>query len=219
MDEAEHLPYHASITPFNAVVAYQHLKGSAGCIICHARLGEDSYLIKIPAQTREGVPYKGTGAEVCSLAHARAWLDAYVPQIRTEEQYPTQGLPTQATGAWLYAFRLMGTYPLHTVRSGKWLVLLSAATVDRYWQKIKQAVEQGKLGDSAKVTTGACAPQRAGKPYVICVYTYDHEDLADVNRIRQGLRDLGLVRPITYKSDEDTGFLRYGAHSTPLYRE
>jgi hypothetical protein len=218
--QTESLPWGARIIPFNAIVAYQHLRGSNGCLGCKVLLGEESYLVQIPAQTREGVPYVGESAEFCSLAHAQAWLSTYAPRVRTEEDYPTQGNPTQVKGGnWLYAFRQIGTYPTHTERSGKWLVFLSAATIDRYWQIIKGAVERGELGDSAKVATGEMPRQRDGHAYVICVYTYDHTDREDVLRTRQRLRELGIRRPIDYKSDEDTGFLRYGANYAPLYHE
>lgn len=213
------LPFGAKITPFNAVVAYQHLRGGpGGCVFCHALLGEVSYDLSIPKQTRDGVRYKGSGADFCSEAHARAWLATYTPRVMTETDYPTDGLPTQVPGGkWLYAFRQVGTYPEHTERGGKWLVFLSAATIDRYWQLIKDAVERGELGDEAKVATKDMPRQRDGHAYVVCVYTYDHADKADVMRIRQRLRDLGIRREIDYKADEDTQFLRYGSNYTPIY--
>ena len=52
----------------------------------------------------------------------------------------------------------------------------------------------------------------------MCVYTYDYEDKADVMRIREELRSLGIRREIIYKADEDTHRLRYGSDYTPIYR-
>jgi hypothetical protein len=46
--------------------------------------------------------------------------------------------------------------------SGKWLIWLSAETIDRGWQKMKEAVEQGHLGNEAKVATAASGRQQTG---------------------------------------------------------
>ena len=92
-------------------------------------------------------------------------------------------------------------------------------TRDRYWQKFKESVEQGRLGGEAKVSTVVSRQVKQGKPYVICVYTYDYNDRADVMRIRQVLRDLGIKLPIPCKADEDTNHLRNGMNYTPKYRE
>ena len=47
--------------------------------------------------------------------------------------------------------------------------------------------------------------------FVICVYTYDWRDAADVGRVRQRLRELGMTQRIAYKSDEDTHMGKYRA--------
>ena len=39
---------------------------------------------------------------------------------------------------------------------------------------------------------------------VICVYTYDWTDEADVMRVRAELRELGFTAKISYKADSDT---------------
>jgi Domain of unknown function (DUF1917) len=146
-------------------------------------------------------------------------MDGLPPIARYEEDYDDPTPPTQAMQAgWIYARRKQGDYPDYTERSGKWLIWLSAETVDRYWQKIKESVEQGFLGNAAKVATAGSGRQKAGKPYVICVYTYDYEDKADVMRIHSVLRDLGIRREIIYKADEDTERLRYGSDYSPKYR-
>ncbi len=77
---------------------------------------------------------------------------------------------------------------------------------------------QGRLGHEAKVSTAANPPVKAGRPHVVCVYTYDYDDRADVMRVREELRALGILREITYKADEDTLSLRYGSDYTPKYR-
>ncbi len=96
------------------------------------------------------------------------------------------------------------------------MIWLAPETIDRYWTHIKQAVEEGRLGNEAKVSTAGSLNNKG--TYVICVYTYDYEDRDDVMRIRGELRALGIRREITYKADEDTRALRYGSDYTPKYR-
>ena len=156
----------------------------------------------------------------------------------------TEHLPSQETRAtWLHAFRQTGDYPDATEFSGKWMMFYHAALIDQYWLKIKAACEQGYLGSQVKVTTarGAQMPlpradhstdrallmhvlglQKPEPPrdraHVICVYTYDYTDIIDVMGIRETLRELGIRRKITYKSNADTRAGRYGADYTPIYR-
>jgi len=44
---------------------------------------------------------------------------------------------------------------------------------------------------------------------VICVYTYDSDDVQDVKRVRASLRELGFVGRLSYKPDADTHAGRY----------
>jgi len=114
--------------------------------------------------------------------------------------------PSEVTDIyWIYATRKKGKYPKPTPRSGKWLIFVSLKNVDEVWAKIKKAVEEGKLGDSAKVATAKPNPLATDpNAKVICVYTYDYTDEKDVKRIREELRKLGITNKIPYKADEDT---------------
>ena len=114
---------------------------------------------------------------------------------------------------WEYAQRKDGEYPEHTSRGGKWLIFVSSHNLDAVWSKIKVAVEEGRLGGMAKaskrnshslpVRVRAQTSQNSNYK-VICVYTYDWKDHQDVQRVREELRKLGIVRKISYKTDEDT---------------
>ena len=68
-----------------------------------------------------------------------------------------------------------------TPRSGKWLIFVSPRNVDEVWEKIKKAVEEGKLGDEAKVSVGK------RKSHVICVYTYDWTDFYNSSSVQKSL--------------------------------
>jgi len=85
------------------------------------------------------------------------------------------------------------------------LIFVSSHSVDRIWEKIKIATEEGKLGGSAKVATAKINPGFVNsKARVICVYTYDWRDEQDIKRVREELRKIGITRKIAYKTDEDT---------------
>jgi predicted RNA-binding Zn-ribbon protein involved in translation (DUF1610 family) len=125
---------------------------------------------------------------------------------------------------WIYADRRnKDEYPAYTERSGKWLIFLKRNEADEMWAKIKAAVEEGKLGSAAKISTNHPASVRFNpKEQVVCVYTYDWMDEKDVRRIRQQLRELGVTWRISYKSDEDTRNLKYratGHENISKYRE
>jgi hypothetical protein len=119
--------------------------------------------------------------------------------------------PSEVTqGFWIYARRKRGSYPEATDRSGKWLLFAPLERVDEFWSVIKIATEAGELGDSSKVATMRPNPnERDPRKKVICVYTYDSEDAADVRRVRQVLRELGFTGKLPYKTDDDTLAGRY----------
>ena len=120
---------------------------------------------------------------------------------------------------WLYAEDLKRAHPKPTARSGKWLVFCKPEEIDETWSKVKRAVTAGNLGKTAK-----CSTRKGfkGSDYVICVYTHDWKDEESVQFIRQGLRDIGITKPIPYKTDADTLAGRYattGAKGIAKYYE
>ena len=119
--------------------------------------------------------------------------------------------PSEVVDAyWIFAERESGGYPDATENSGKWLIFVPVRQVDVVWAKIKRATEEGKLGGSAKVATARPNPNATNPATkVICVYTYDWTDEKDVRRIRQELRNLGIVAKIPYKADQDTDAGKY----------
>jgi len=119
--------------------------------------------------------------------------------------------PSEETDAfWIYAQGPPGKWPEDTGRDGKWLVFEPTTHVDAVWALIKQATEAGRLGTAAKVATARPHPNATDqRSKVICVYTYDWKDEADVKRVREELRRLGITRKIPYKTDADTMAGRY----------
>jgi len=131
-------------------------------------------------------------------------------EAKTAEKKKTLGTdarrPSQVTDSpWLFAERKKGDHHPWTSKCGKWLIFLNIDQADQFWPKIKKAIEDGKLGQSAKVGTR----RRRRSVTVICVYTYDWTDQDDVMRVREQLRKIGIKNKIPYKSDEDTLKGRY----------
>lgn len=106
---------------------------------------------------------------------------------------------------WLRATRKIGKYPDSTNRCGKWLIFSPLSEIDEWWALIKQCTENGLLGQASKVAT-AKPNRNANDPNtkVICVYTYDSDDIEDVMRVRDTLRKLGIIQKIPYKTDRAT---------------
>lgn len=108
----------------------------------------------------------------------------------------------------------VGPYPKPTERGGKWMLFVPVEELDAMWQKIARAVEEGRLGYSAKCATAVPNPRAWNdREKVICVYTYDGNDEADRNRVREELRRLGVREQISWKADKATQAGRYGPGS------
>jgi hypothetical protein len=154
-----------------------------------------------------GKPYhKALGLEWDTCSRACAQVYAATPPRCEPFAFPPDGSPTAPAmrgQSWIYAGRAVGAYPDSTPHGGKWLVYFPVAKIDQEWARIKAAVEAGRLGGLAKVATSP-REYRLGFMHVVCVYTYDAEDVADVRRVRQELRAMGYTWKIGYKTDEAT---------------
>ena len=92
-----------------------------------------------------------------------------------------------------------------TEQSGKWLIFTSFKKLDELWKLIHDETISGRLGIAAKAATSK--PNGLAKnPFikVICVYTFDAKDQADVMRVRTRLREIGFIKKLSYKTDEAT---------------
>lgn len=146
-------------------------------------------------------------ADEAFLAH-----EARKERWANESLIYVEHLPSQVTEIpWLYIKRRCGDYPPATPRSGKWLIPLRLEKLDEIWPLVKQATEEGELGQASMAATGKPSPRAAKSgEKVICVFTYDWTNSEDVRRVRKALRDLGISKKVKYKADEDTRAGRYG---------
>ncbi len=117
--------------------------------------------------------------------------------------------PSQHKGGWLYA------EPPHKPeldgdRVGKWLVYLSREHVDALWAAVSREVVEGRLGVSAKVSTGSGNPlARDDASHVVIVYCADWRDIAEVRTALARLRELGVAQRLAFKRDRDTRARKY----------
>lgn len=145
-------------------------------------------------------------AQSCQVAvefRLMTMAPAYLrPSVNTETFY-------------IHATRRAGSYPRKTEDSGKWLIFVPVLAVDEVWGRIRQATENGDLGGASKVATAKPnALTLHNNKRVICIYTYDCRDEADVMRVRAELRKLGINESISYKPDKATRAWAYSRDGT-----
>lgn len=87
----------------------------------------------------------------------------------------------------------------------QWLLFCPPTEVDEAWALVAKATAANELGIAAKVAPRSPLDD-ARRDRLICVYTADFQDRADVGRVLQRLRRLRLVearsRAIYYKPGE-----------------
>ena len=110
--------------------------------------------------------------------------------------------------------------------SGKWQVTLSAEAIDDRWPAIVDDVSEEIIWD-VKAMTATGREEMPYDDYMIVVYTPNYFDRADVDRVREHLRDAhGIDHEIAYKPDIYTnkGIIdetadEWGLQSAARYRE
>jgi hypothetical protein len=101
------------------------------------------------------------------------------------------------------------------------MVFVKLNEVDAFWERVRNALQVGKLGDNAKVSTDPSTHKAGGVEHrVVCIYSYDGADEDDVWRIRASLRELDVSWEIFYKLDTATRAGIYSGKGTKasLYR-
>lgn len=121
-------------------------------------------------------------------------------------------VPSQITTGddWLVAYRKHDDYP--GVAKGKWLVHATKEKIDNLWQIIALATEEGYLGSFSKVSTASLPDTAKTGIHVICIYTYDSNDYEDIMRVRDMLREINIMQPLSYQTWHANEII-------PLYKE
>lgn len=131
------------------------------------------------------------------------------PVWEIQSDLPSETDPCKAPDGhyWVYAFASAITAPVDTLLIGKWLIRMECPYVEEYWGgMIRPAVEAGTLGPSAKIATEWGRnndPAGPWRSHVVCVYTADWRDQADVLRVAKRLHEIGAVKKmrLDYKPD------------------
>lgn len=146
--------------------------------------------------------FKESGLAVLeSLGRQRAQLEAENPTKVASTI--TRMMRPYREGAEVQLAQLAKT---NHVTSGKWMLFPQVSDVDRVWRTVAQATWDGHLGMTAKVATLEASDDK--KPErLVCIYTHDFANVADVQYVLSAMRDLGLVqdhsaaKTIYYKCD------------------
>jgi hypothetical protein len=133
-------------------------------------------------------------------------MDPHLPikikQIKMSKKYQNKKPSRIKQISWVYAIN-QKTYPVDTIRSGKYLLFVNMNQIDTVWEIIKNATINGLFGDSSKVSTRSHRKQKKSDQHVICIYTYDSTDWNDRQRIEQNLSLLGF-KNLRYKTNAKT---------------
>lgn len=94
---------------------------------------------------------------------------------------------------------------------GKWCIFIEKQDRDEIWPLVAAAAEAGRFWRGVKISTEfgnenyvRRNPGTDPNEVVICVYTYDSTDEADVFRVRNELEAIGITQPLGYKTDAAT---------------
>jgi len=137
----------------------------------------------------------------------------------TDSELTDNDFPSKIFNApWVYTSSSVRiNYPVKNKRpkGGKWLIFIANEQIDLTWQKIKKATKEGLLGTSSKVATSQPSQYANSETEkVICVYTYDSDDIDDINRIENALREIGIFSTLCYKTNEATSKGNYSVRGS-----
>ena len=115
-------------------------------------------------------------------------------------------VPTKTTQMYWIVQDAPGSAPeaIEDENAGKWLIFQEPDLVDAVWTKVRNSTVALELGISAKVSTAKPNPDSRDSRKVIYIYTKDWADEPDVMRVREKLRELGVVDRIGYKRNIET---------------
>lgn len=94
---------------------------------------------------------------------------------------------------------------------GKWCVFVQREDLEDVWVRVEEATNAGRFWRGSKVSTEWANsnylrrnPDADRNEHVICVYTHNFHDVADVMRVREELHKIGVSQALGYKTDADT---------------
>lgn len=124
-------------------------------------------------------------------------LDLIQMVQRARMMHDAEAKPSAVGGVYWIECKPQIATAIPTERAGNWRVTVPLAQVDAVWERIKQATEAGKLGYKSKVSTAPSPSQASVDTRMILVCTYDADDTADMESVRQALHEIG-IQPVEY---------------------
>lgn len=122
----------------------------------------------------------------------------YVSQVKLGAPYSVKidnhknclGIPTRCKCLvpFIFARCYHDNVEMISINSGKWMLFPEHEHVDDCWSKVIELLNGGILGVAAKVSVQS-NEQDSGERHLICIYTYDFEDVVDVFRVLLAIRD------------------------------
>lgn len=111
-----------------------------------------------------------------------------------------EAIPSKVPG--VYWIEAKNPNPAHQVtpRTGEFRINTTVENVDAQWEIIKTATESGELGYKSKVSTAPTDGTLHSNQRVICIRTYDSDDVANREQIKIALAELGF-EDVTYQRD------------------
>lgn len=97
----------------------------------------------------------------------------------------------------------------HNVLGGKWLIYADSSKIDSLWERVIRMLCLDGKGSQAKVS----GRKEGEDSHVICVYTDDYTQLAEVKALRDALRAIGVKWRIGFKTDAYTHLDIYAGNS------
>ena len=148
------------------------------------------------------------GADELRQGECDRCFDLFAPPIEPPAPEKAADLPDDLALEWLQVERPPGPDLDLTERAGVWIVAVALGSFEHAWAAIRAATAAGQLGPRARVVpAGTYRLPKAwtGPQLVIEVVTYDSTDEADVWRVRQAIRSLGITAALTYLADQRPG--------------
>jgi len=113
--------------------------------------------------------------------------------------HDADAVPSQVSAVYWIESKPREPQQTPTSRAGEWRIATDLQHVDALWAQVKAATENGRLGYKSKVATASHNNSVNAREIRVC--TYDSADSADVQRVGDVLRALGIVDEMVYRTE------------------
>jgi len=170
------------------------------------------------AQGISGLPFVQDGVTRFKDSHPQAWSSggwvwvknpqyAKDPKARVDTEDNVARMSTEwkslvESNVKITHQHLIDLAEKHNVLHGKWLLYVKAEDIETDWPKIRNAIIEGKLGSTAKISD---TPERGS--HVVCIYCPNFLDKDELLRVRRSIsNEVGMYKTsvLRFKMDAVT---------------